>query len=268
MKVVVDHLYINGIPLLHLYKEGNERIKLPFVIFVHGFTSAKEHNLHYAYLLAKKGFRVALPEAKYHGERGFLSNENELMLKFWDIVIQMIQDLNEIKAYFEKKEWILNQQIGVAGTSMGGMITLGALTQYSWIKAAVCLMGSPYYQAFARQQIKMLKQEGVEISLSDEELNEQIDKLYDYDLSLHKEALANRPILFWHGKKDTVVPYDPTYQFYEDIKPLYQHNQDDLQFFSDENAGHKVSRQGVLWTVEWFEKHLQQNNRNEIKSSL
>ena len=59
------------IPLLHIYKEEmNENT--PVVIFLHGFMSAKEHNLHYAYQLVEKGVRVILPDAYLHGER----NEN------------------------------------------------------------------------------------------------------------------------------------------------------------------------------------------------
>ena len=57
------------IPLLHVYKESEKDIQVPVVIFLHGFTSAKEHNLHYAYQLAEKGFRVLLPDAHLHGER-------------------------------------------------------------------------------------------------------------------------------------------------------------------------------------------------------
>lgn len=67
--VIVENHLINRIPLLHIVKKDAQLETLPFIIFSHGFTSAKEHNLHYAYLLAEKGFRVILPEALYHGER-------------------------------------------------------------------------------------------------------------------------------------------------------------------------------------------------------
>ena len=35
-------------------KRGEKEKALPLVFFIHGFTSAKEHNLHFAYLLAEK----------------------------------------------------------------------------------------------------------------------------------------------------------------------------------------------------------------------
>jgi len=268
MKTIVERLYIQDIPLLHLYHENNGNDTLPFVIFVHGYTSAKEHNLHYAYLLAEKGFRVALPDVKFHGERTEPLTEIELSMKFWEIVLHTIKELNDIKNYFVQKNLVDPNNIGVAGTSMGGIITLGAITQYSWIKTAVSLMGCPHYQSFAKQQVQKLKDEGMNFPISDEMIKKQIDHLYDYDLTQHKDALQNRPILFWHGKKDHVVPFLPTYQFYQEIKPLYQTNKDHLKFIAEENAGHKVSRQGVLEAVNWLEKHLQQNIRNAVKTSL
>ena len=60
---------VKGVPLLHVVKAGHEEKMLPLIFFIHGFTSAKEHNLHFAYLLAEKGFRVVLPDAILHGER-------------------------------------------------------------------------------------------------------------------------------------------------------------------------------------------------------
>lgn len=67
--VIIQSEKIADIPVLHVVKEGKRQEKLPLIIFVHGFTSAKEHNLHFGYLLAEAGYRVVLPDALYHGER-------------------------------------------------------------------------------------------------------------------------------------------------------------------------------------------------------
>ncbi|PMX98283.1 esterase, partial [Pseudomonas sp. MPR-R5A] len=75
-------------------------------------------------------------------------------------------------------------RIGVAGTSMGGIVTLGALTQYKWIKSAVSLMGMPYYEKFALAQIDMLKKDGVEIPLNEEELEHLMEKIRQLDISM------------------------------------------------------------------------------------
>ncbi|MFD2443164.1 prolyl oligopeptidase family serine peptidase [Bacillus sp. CGMCC 1.16607] len=250
--ILVENIKVDGIPALHIVDERLKTNQLPFVIFIHGFTSAKEHNLHYAYLMAEKGMRVVLPESKHHGERQTNIKGSELPFHFWDIVLSAIDELEMIKQYFEEKELIDEDRIGVAGTSMGGIITLGALTQYEWIRSGVCLMGLPYYEKFARYQMDEMKNQGVKLPLSQEEITQLLNRLEKYDLSLQPEKLKKRPLLFWHGKKDQVVPYKYSYPFYEQLKGRGEL----VQFLTDEKAGHQVSREGLLKTVDWFETHL------------
>lgn len=101
--VIIEKQQIDSIPVLHLVKDTIKEQKLPFIIFIHGFESAKEHNLHYAYLLAEKGFRVVLPEAKYHGEREDNITQAERTFRFWDVIIQTIHELNTIKIIMYKQ---------------------------------------------------------------------------------------------------------------------------------------------------------------------
>ena len=244
---------INGVPLLHVVKAGNEKRMLPLVFFVHGFTSAKEHNLHFAYLLAEKGFRAVLPDANLHGERTDGRSADTIVYEFWEIVLQTISDLDNIKNHFVSSGLVDKNRIGLVGTSMGGVVTLGALTQYKWIKTAVCLMGSPNYVQFARAQIKQLQTAGVELPISEAELEQKFEALRKFDLSAQIETLAGRPLLFWHGKKDPIVPFQPTYDFYESIKGDYKKNPTHLHFIVDEEAEHKVSREALLRTVDWFD---------------
>lgn len=252
--VIIEKHKIQTIALLHVVKDSLKYTKTPLVIFIHGFTSAKEHNLHYAYLLAEKGIRVVLPDADFHGERAKNLSSLDLSMRFWDIIINEIHELQEIKDHFQ--HLIEEDRIGVVGTSMGGITTLGALTQYNWIKAAVSLMGSPYYTMFFKEQLKHLAQNGVNVELSETQLSEKLEALSKYDLSLHKETIAERPLLFWHGEKDEVVPFAPTYHFYKEILPLYERSPENIRFIVDPGADHKVSREGLLATAEWFEKHL------------
>jgi len=254
--ILVENKNIQGIPVLHLVDKNHYDDKLPFVFFVHGFTSAKEHNLHYAYLLAERGFRVVLPEAAYHGERHLDLSKVQMALHFWDIVLQSIDELDVLRRYFEDEKLIDSERIGLVGTSMGGMITLGALTRYKWIKAAVSLMGMPYYEKYALWQINELKKRGIVLPFKSEQVAELMDKLKILDLSKQPEKLKQRPLLFWHGKQDPIVPFSFTYDFYETIQPLYKETPEKLHFITDEKSGHKVSREGVLKTVEWFDTYL------------
>src|SRR5699024_2988148 len=105
----------------------------------HGFTSAKEHNLPFAYLLATKGYRVILPDSKHHGEREGNITVEKRELSFWNIVLQNINDLNTLKNALDEMDLILNNRIGIAGTSMGGITAASALTQYDWIQSSAVL---------------------------------------------------------------------------------------------------------------------------------
>ncbi|WP_227395774.1 alpha/beta fold hydrolase [Jeotgalibacillus aurantiacus] len=253
--IEVHNEKVGSIPYLHITKPGDE--KRPAVIFIHGFMSAKEHNLHYAYLLAEKGFRVILPDAPYHGERSDGSDEMVMSTRFWQIVIRMIEELKVLKEKLLFDGLTDENKIGVAGTSMGGISTLGALKKYDWIHTGVSLMGSPAYVGFAKAQIQHFEKNGFKLPMSEEEIDEQLQVLEEYDLSLHPDRLQNRPLLFWHGKADTVVPFEPTYAFFKSIYPSYSKNPDHLRFIAEETEGHKVTRKGLLETVKWFDRHMQ-----------
>lgn len=66
---------------MHLGEQTTFNQELPLIIFIHGFQSAKEHNLHYAYLLAEKGC-VLLPDVIHHGERGAGLSDSQMMPRF------------------------------------------------------------------------------------------------------------------------------------------------------------------------------------------
>ena len=254
--ILVEKQKMNEIPVLHLAQKERYDEQLPLVIFEHGFTSAKENNLHYAYLLAEKGIRVVLPEAAHHGERSTDLSTDQLAFRFWEIVMQSIRELDTIRQSFEEQKLIDPKRIGLVGTSMGGLVTLGSMTQYQWIKAAVSLMGMPSYERYALWQLETLKKKGVELPIKQEAVDLLLHKISNFDLSKRPEKLDGRPLLFWHSKQDPIIPFTYTYEFYEEIKPYYQDTPGKLQFIVDEKSGHKVSREGLLQTVAWFEKHL------------
>lgn len=254
--VIIEKETVAQVPVLHVVKKEKKEERLPFILFIHGFTSAKEHNLHFAYLLAEAGYRVVLPDALYHGERGTFLSGRELQLMFWHVVQQTIAEVKWIKEEMERRRLIDPDRVGLAGTSMGGIATFGSLAVYPWIKAAVSLMGCPAYEMFFDELVETAKKMGVVIPLSDEQLKREKAKLVKYDLSKQPEKLAGRPLLIWHGKCDPVVPYSYTYEFYEQIKRLYQEKKENLKFISDDQAGHKVTREALLETVKWFAKHV------------
>lgn len=243
------------IPILIVTKHASRQQALPVITYLHGFTSAKEDNLAIAYLLAEKGYRVLLPDAFLHGERTKGVDPVEQQLRFLDIVQQNVSDLETIKSMLESRNWLVDDRFGLAGTSMGGISTAAALTNYPWIKVAAVLMGSPKLSEFAQGIISVAKEQGYLSSMTDDEIKEILLGLKQFDLSLHPDRLKGRPLFMWHGEEDAVVPFTHAFSFYEKIRADYQ-NPAHIRFLSEKKTGHKVSRFARLEAANWFAEQL------------
>ncbi|QTD41215.1 prolyl oligopeptidase family serine peptidase [Sporosarcina sp. Te-1] len=242
-----------GIPLLHIEEDRDEGQQKPAVIFLHGFTSAKEHNLHYAFNMAKKGFQVLLPEAHLHGMRSEPLDEVQLSLRFWEIVLTSIE---EMKMLHEELSARGVKRIGVGGTSMGGITTLGCLAVYDWIDTAAVMMGEPGFVELAKAQMSEFERRGFKLPITSEERKSLLDTLALFDLTRQRKRLNGRPVHFWHGKKDTVVPYEPTFNFFKAAQADYAAHPERFTFTTDQSAGHAVSRSGMLEACDWFARYL------------
>ncbi|MCT2535629.1 prolyl oligopeptidase family serine peptidase [Aquibacillus koreensis] len=247
--------YWNEIPVLVVVHSEYKDQALPVLTYIHGFTSAKEHNLPLAYLLAEKGYRVVLPDCIFHGERQDNITDAERQLQFFKIVEQNLQDLLTIRTVLMEKNLIKDNRFGLAGTSMGGITTAAALTQYDWIKAAAILMGSPKITQFANELVAGLKDQHTQLPITEDELSAIFKSLEQIDLSKQKKKLDGRPLFFWHGEKDQVVPFNHSYSFYEEVISLYK-NPENIRFLREIGRGHKVSRFAITETVNWLEYQL------------
>lgn len=242
-----------NIPVLHIFDEEISN-NAPIVLFLHGFESAKEHNLHYAYQLVNQGCRVILPDALLHGDRAEKLDQVEISLRFWEIVLTSIEEVGKLKEELIERGYLIDQKIGLAGTSMGGITTLGCLTAYPWIDAAAIMMGTPGYVELAKAQMALVEQKGFKIPLNSEERKNMFDTLASFDASKQMHKLADKPLFFWHGEKDPVVPFEPTARFIEALKHEYEEN--DIVFMKEKSAGHAVSRKGMLSATKWLSNNL------------
>lgn len=251
--ISVERKELNNIPCLVIEPIELQKKALPTVIYFHGFTSAKEHNLPFAYLLAKEGYRIILPDSEHHGERENNITTAKRELAFWEIIIQNINDLEKLKQCLDDKELILDHRVGIAGTSMGGMTTASALTQHKWIQSAAILMGTPKLALYANDLINNYSDR---IKLPPkQDIDDLLKQLHSIDVSQQIDALANRPLLLWHGKDDVVVPANHAATFYSQAQHHYK-DEDNIRLLLEEKQGHKVSRFAILETVKWFVKHL------------
>ncbi|WP_019412714.1 prolyl oligopeptidase family serine peptidase [Paenisporosarcina sp. TG20] len=255
--MIVENERWGHIPLLHVFRESERERQVPVVIFLHGFTSAKEHNLHYAYQLAEKGLRVLLPDAHLHGERQESLDEVEMSLRFWDIVLTSIEEVTILRNELTTKNLINEQtKIGLGGTSMGGIETLGCLNVYPWIDSAIVMMGSPSYVNLAKAQMTQYEARGFDLAITDVERKEMLETLRKFDITLNPRALNGRPVFFWHGVQDTVVPYEPTFNYFNALKKLYVHEPQRFQFMTDKTASHAVTRKGMLTATDFVAHYL------------
>lgn len=244
-----------NIPLLHVTPEEESAAVLPTVVFFHGHMSAKEHNLHYAYQLAEKGMRVLLPDALLHGDREEGLDEIGMSLRFWEIVLTSIEELGLINEELHRKG-LAQGQIGIGGTSMGGITALGALTVYPWIKTAAVMMGAANYVQLAKAQMAQFESKGFQLPITAEERRRMLSTLERFDATKNKSVLAHRPVFFWHGEQDTTVPFSPIMNFYKALTEDYAEVPERLHFMSDREAGHAVSRAGMLAATGWLAKHM------------
>ncbi len=253
--MIVNQEVWGNIPLLHIHTD-NMNEETPVVIFLHGFMSAKEHNLHYAYQLVDKGVRVLLPDAKLHGDRSEGLTEMQMNLHFWDIVLNSIHEVEQLYNELKNKKLLASDKIGIAGTSMGGIVTSGCLKHYEWIQTAAICMGAPGFIKLAEYQLQQFAKSGINWAMSEEEIQHTNELLAKYDVSLTPEKFAGRPVFFWHGELDKTVPFNETYNFYLTLREYYEANPENLKFLANRNAGHAVPRDGMLAATEWLAQHL------------
>lgn len=246
---LIEEREIGSVPLLHITSNDGPA-KKPALLFYHGITSAKEHNLHIAYTFAKKGFRVLLPDALHHGEREKSIVGEKRYLSFWDIVLQSIHEVPTIAEPFLQEGLIDENRIAIGGTSMGAITAYGALAAYPWLCSGCCFMGAPQYMEFSKAMFEKLEQHGVEVKEAQKEA--VLAKISPFDLTADIERLNGRPLFIWHGKQDDTVPFMYAEQFANRLFNAYQGKTDRFQFIAEEGAGHKISRKAMLAAAEFL----------------
>lgn len=254
--ITVTETKIKNIPILEVVKEDEKNEDLPLVIFYHGWTSCKESVLVHGYELAKRGFRAILPDALYHGERKKSLNDQEAVMEFWPIIVNSLNELPEIKEHY-KKMYQKEPKIGVAGLSMGGMTVSALLTKYDWIKAATIQMGSIDPSGFSRwlvqsqEILEASNEQALKDTIDLDQLYQQLDMI---SLAQQPESIDGRPVHFWHGTNDAIVPFAPTFEFYEQIKEQPFANK--VDFSVTKGGSHHVPHKEKVDMALFFEKNL------------
>ena len=254
--IILKHEIISNLPVVELVSKEHLGEKLPTVFFYHGWESYKERVLEYGYSMAKVGFRVVLPEAYNHGERKAGDEATQDPMNFWQVVTSSVREFPVIAEFYINANKTLPDRIGVAGLSMGGITTSAILTQYDWVKSASVLMGSPSPIEFTKWLFQNYEIEGKSIydTLDAELIESRLNELAPISLNLQPEKVAGRPVYFWHGVADTIVPASITQEFVE--KNSTKEYGKNMNFELTAGVGHKVPGEIVTKMTEYFKVHL------------
>lgn len=251
MKISIRHRYIKKIPLLEVVAEENVGQPLPLIVYYHGWQSAKELSLTQARKLARKGFRVILPDAMNHGERKTGPISTIPSITFWSSIQYNLIEFSVLIKEFYKLDLIFNHQIGVGGVSMGGITTSALLTQHPEVQAAVCLMGTPAPIQYVQHVMSRAKEMQIFVP---EDLPLLLSWIYEYDLSSKPERIDERPVLFWHGTDDPKIAYQDVADFYQKIKD--EKYAEKVQFWTGEGDKHLVKGTLMDQVAEFYTEHL------------
>lgn len=270
MRLITKYYYIEDIPVIEMIQDSLDNQAAPLVVFYHGFTNTKDGMMTYGNEIAKKGFRVIMPDAVHHGERrayGLDYNANGLV--FFEALKSNVEEFPQIIQYYQKKDLIQEDYIGVAGMSMGGMTTALITKSNPNVKASVILMGSPQQKGFNDWLISQYSQQREGSHPMNQYIMEKFTEMETFfnrhDLGQDPQAIASRPVLFWHSKADPVVPYHFAEEFVKKAQELDEGKYVYLQL--DDHGGHKVPYKEMARMAEFFDASVKLNNEDIFEAT-
>lgn len=251
MKIQIRERMIYDIPVLEVASADKMNDALPLVIFYHGWQTNKELLLTQARRLADKGLRAVLPDGMHHGQRKVGDKSSVPSVTFYSTIQYNLIEFNVIKKYFEDRQLIKDDLIGVGGYSMGGMTSAALVTQHPEITAIASIMGTPQPADYAALIRKNAKKMNYDVP---NDLALIHSWLPQFDLSLQPEKIAQRPMLFWHGTEDSKIPFSQAADFYHQIKQeSYAQN---VIFLTGQEEGHLVTIELMETIADFFAHHL------------
>jgi len=204
--VIVRAIKLDDLSVLHVFAASQAQTKLPTIIDYHGWTTPTSSELVASYQLVQAGFRVILPTAYLHGSRNDGTDLDRHPEHFWEIVGHSVAEFPRLVAALVTSGMSDPDKIGVMGTSMGGITAAGIMATQPTVVAGVSLIGSPEPVAFAKDQVSQIPAELL-AQLPAELLTKTYAQIGQFDLSQQVERLAGRPMFFFNGTADTMVPY-------------------------------------------------------------
>jgi dienelactone hydrolase len=140
----------NGVPLLFVFAGSREKAAAKgTVLLYHGLSSKKECNLKELKSIAENGFLAVGVDAVGHGQRLWPDFSERLNSCPEKTLAGIVHDTcHEIPALINElaaEHGIHTAKMAITGVSMGGYITFLSITLEKRLKAAMPILGSPFF---------------------------------------------------------------------------------------------------------------------------
>ncbi len=244
----IKEVMIGKVPAIII--EPKEEINKTLV-FYHGWGSDKERQIFRGNIFASYGYRVVLPEARYHGERNVEKLDHEdkevegkYILK---VIMHNIEEAPSIFNYIEEN--YPGNEIAVGGHSMGA-ITAGGLYAFKKdLKMAFIFNGINNWKVLVR---------GVNGLKNQDKIDEREFRINEFFLDMNPmdspEAFKDRPLVLYNGEDDDVINPSGQESFVKEVEKVYE-DKKLLDFKLFEMTGHQVTTQMLEEAIK-FSKEL------------
>lgn len=210
---------------------------LPTIIYYHGWHSSKEFKRFEAMMISSFGYRVIVPDALYHGERGSIDYDDPESLDryLWEIIANSVTESDRFFAHLQNNYGIEDDQIVVMGSSMGAMTAAGVFAKHQKIRGVATISGANAWSRAIEQGV--MPKAGAYAEL--------VEK---FDLLEHKERIGKRPVLILHGVDDKPLPVDLQREFLKAVKTTAT----DVQMVEYDDVGHRFTMNMMQKLMMWL----------------
>ncbi|MEH6824237.1 MAG: prolyl oligopeptidase family serine peptidase [Motiliproteus sp.] len=211
--------------------------RLPLIIQLHGGPTAQADGRYdpLKQFWLQRGF--ALLDLNYRGSTGYGRHYREQLQGQWGIAD--VEDVIAAARFFIGQGWVDPERIVVRGNSAGGYTTLQALSQpagQQWLRCGASHYGISDLERLASDTHKF-ESRYLDWLIGDR----QTERLaYRSRSPVHRPEAFCRPLIFFQGGLDRVVPATQSYRLYNQLKG--RGLAVEYQAFADERHGFRHAR--------------------------
>lgn len=243
-----EKIEIKGVPTI-IVTPKIERENIKTIVFYHGWSSDNINQVFRANIFANYGYRVVLPCARFHGERGSLDYENEDVVKKY-MLETIMHNIEEAPAIFKYiNEELKSDEIAVGGHSMGAITAGGLYCFKKDLKMAFIYNGMNDW-AYLVNEINKNK----DIAKTPYEELRINDFFLDMNPVENRDSFKDRPIVLFNGAEDEVVNPEAQENFYREAVEIYT-NKNLINFSKFEGTAHQLTTQMIDTSIK-FSKEI------------